>query len=81
MAFPASHILHLMQLKHITQTCTLIYTVYFRVALNFVKIRYAIKNKVNSRVLVINFSLKAFGCLKLIFAPISNIFFSVLQRR
>ena len=39
------------------------------------KIRYIIKNKVNSRVLVINFSLKAFGCLKLIFIPVYIILF------
>ena len=37
------------------------------------KIRYII-NKVNSHVLVINFSLKAFGCLRLIFVPVYNIF-------
>ena len=35
MAFPASLIPHLIQLKHITQTCTFIYTLYIREAFNF----------------------------------------------
>ena len=39
------------------------------------KIRYIIKNKINLPVLVINFSPKAFGCLRLIFVPICSIFF------
>ena len=41
------------------------------------EIRYIFKNKVNSPVLVINFSPKAFGCLKLIFVLIYSIFDSV----
>ena len=46
----------------------------------FFNIRYIIKNKVNSPILVINFSPKAFGCLRLIFLPICNkFFFSILR--
>ena len=40
------------------------------------KIRYIIKNKVNSPVVTINFSFKAFGYLRLILVPKYSIFFA-----
>ena len=45
MAFPSSLILHLIQLKHITQTCSLINTVYFRLVLNFLKLDISLKTR------------------------------------
>ena len=43
------------------------------------EIKYSIKNKVNSPILVINFSPKAFDCLRLIFEPINSIFFQYFK--
>ena len=43
------------------------------------EIKYIIKNKVNSPMLVINFSPKAFDCLRLIFVPIYSIFFQYFK--
>ena len=43
MAFPAFLILHLIHLPHITLTCALIYTIYIRVALNFLKYDLSLK--------------------------------------
>ena len=51
-----------------------LYSIY-KISFKFFKIRYAIKYKVNSPVLVINFGPKAFGRVRLIFAPIDRIFF------
>ena len=45
------------------------------------KIRYIIRNKVNSSVIIINFRFKAVGCLKLILVPRYSIFFVVFYGR
>ena len=45
--------------------------------LKLCKMRYVIKNKINLHVLVIDFSLKALGRLKLIFVHIYNMCFSI----
>ena len=74
MAFPASIILHLNQLKHITQTCIYLYSKY-QSSSKLLKIRCIIKTKINLPDLVINFSPKALGCLRLIFVPVYIIFF------
>ena len=44
------------------------------------KIRCIIQNKVNSPVVTINFSFKAFDCLTLIFVPIYTIYFCSILR-
>ena len=52
---------------------TYLYSIYQN-SFTLFKIRYIIKNKVNSPAVTINFSFKAFGCLRLIFVPIYCIF-------
>ena len=52
---------------------TYLYSIY-QSSFKLFNIRYVIKNRVNSPVLVINFSLKGFGCLNLIVVPICIIF-------
>ena len=59
---------------------TYLYSIY-QSSFTLLKIRYIIKNKVNSPVITINFSLKAFGYLRLIFVPEYSIFFALFSGR
>ena len=55
---------------------TYLYSIY-QSSFKLFKIRYIIRNKVNSSVITINFRFKAFGCLRLILVPRYSIFFIV----